>query len=83
MTTARTYLIAAGLAGSLVVAGALPALANSTSTPSTSAGATAKACSADRLTFIKARVDLATSRRYTEISKLHLAPGRATACDIP
>jgi hypothetical protein len=70
MTAARTYLIAAGLAGSLVLAGALPALADSTPTPSTSAGATAKACSAARLTFIKARVDLATSRRYTEISKL-------------
>lgn len=69
MTTTRSFLIAAGLAGSLVLATAVPAIADPTPAPSSAAGSV-KACSAARLSFIKARVDLATSNRYTEISKL-------------
>ncbi len=75
MNTRRLIAVAAATASLGMVLTAAPALADSTPTPSAgpSGPAVPRTCSADRLTYVKARVDAAVAKRQVTIDRLTAA----------
>lgn len=64
MSTRRLITLAAATACTALVAGAAPALADTTATPAP------RTCSADQLSYVKARVDAAVKSRQVTIDRL-------------
>ena len=81
MNARRLMSLTVAGAGLALVAGTVPAYADSTPSPSPSAPTgTARTCSADRLSYVQARVDTAVKKRLVTIDRLTRRSPRAPTC---